>query len=518
MSVLLPLNALSKEEQAKIYSDMTFHSNTTWRYVGGRRRAFPTKDPLCGCVVHGNYVKVPRLYAQNNFRHLIIENDEGLDVKFNFTGRLLDKQIRPVNECLEQLRRDGTSLMGFCTGFGKSVCMSYVAAELGGYTLFLVDGTVGNTQIPKTLKEMTDADIWVVGEKAPTSASIVVCMDTRIHKIPVEYLRKFTTVIIDEAHCWLTKLRYSILFMVEPKYLVLATSTPRDQCGLWPALGSFVGDNRVIRVFERPFNVYIFYTGIKVETVKEKSGNTSWTKLVRSLCDNEKRNDLILKTVHDNVNHGFKILILTWREDHADMLAKCIKGMGISASKFTGKTASYDDAWVITGTISKINKAFDEKAMCPNFAGMRINMVMLVGSTKSDILLEQMVGRSFRSEYPNIIHFVDDITIIKNHYRNVRKWYEDPRRKAVIHHIHNTADKSEDLTKACQPETSQEAMQLQIQRFKSSISSKQSDTHSVATTSTVSSSSTVGASTSSVGTSTVGTSAIGTDTFQFTLI
>jgi hypothetical protein len=436
MSIRIKRDGLTSDNIDRIRTDLTFHSKPNYRYVGGRRKAFPSKESLAGYTVIDDCIRVPRLYAMQNFIGHVIHNPRCISTTFNFTGTLLPKQIAPLQESLNQLVYHGCTLMAFCTGFGKSICMAYAAVQLKGLTLILVDGTVGNTQIPQSFREFTDAKIWVVGEPMPLEANVVVCMDTRVKHLPSEYLLQFTTVIIDEAHCWLTHNRYSNLFKVEPRYLILATATPRDQEGLWPALDSFIGRNKVVQVFDRPFNVFIYHTGIIVDIEKQKNGNANWSKLVKDLCDHPERNKQILKMIVDNVRKGFKLLILTWRENHAQDLVNWIMQQGILASKFTGKTSSYSDAWCIVGTISKINKAFDEKTMCPDFAGMRINLVMLVGSTKSDVLLEQMVGRGFRADCPNIIHLVDDVAIIKRHLSAVRPWYSDTRRKAIINEIY----------------------------------------------------------------------------------
>lgn len=499
MSIRINWTLLTKAQRDKVKKDLTFHAKPKFLYIGGRRRAVPSKESLQGYILlRGSVIsklnlsyttdaegkpvaiepmdqiRVPRLYGIHNFPSLVLHNIHWTSINIEFTGSLLPKQVEPVNNCLQQVIRDGASLMAFCTGFGKSVCMAYMAAYLHGFTLFLVDGTVGNTQIPETLRKFTNANIWVVGEKAPSQANIVVCMNTRIDKIPIEYMAKFTTVFIDEAHCWLTQKRYSILQRLEPRYLILATSTPRDQYGLWPALQTYVGENSVVEIFDRPFNVYIYHTGVKVEKVQGKRG-TDWARLVTDLTNSEERNRLILKLVRENIENDYKILILTWREPHAEYLTKEINKMDIPASKFTGKTKTYSDANCIIGTIAKINKAFDEQTMCPDFAGIRINLVMLVGSTKNDTLLEQMVGRGFRAECPNIIHLVDNIDTIKRHLYSIYPWYKDSRRRASIYEIH--IDKPE-KNKLVQGDSNNSSFRSTIQNTNSSSYSSSSSSSS----------------------------------------
>jgi superfamily II DNA or RNA helicase len=442
MSVRLQFDQLSRAERDRIQKDLTFKPKAEYIYVKGRRKEVQRKDTLYGyLILNANYIRVPMLYAIRNFPSKIVYNTEWVASNINYTTdpnkQLQPKQVEPVEQCLKMLRSTGSCLKAFCTGFGKSVCMAYTIAELGGLTLFLVDSKVGLKQIPETLRQFTDAKIWMVGNDCPPETNIIVCMTTRIHKIPIEYLKLITTVVADEVHCFLTVNRYSIFFMVEPRYLILATATPSDKYGLWPALDVFVGENKVERVFERPFNVYIYHTRISVPILKQKNGMPNWTALVNDLCIHEERNEIIIKMVSDNVKKGFKILILTWRENHTHFLSNAINQLGIKSSVFAGNKETYEDAWCIIGTIAKINKAFDEATACPDFGGMRINLVMLVGSTKDPILLEQMVGRGFRAEHPNIIHLVDDVRIIKNHLKAVMPWYTDARRKGTVSEIFN---------------------------------------------------------------------------------
>lgn len=443
MSVRLRFDLLTRAERDKIQKDLTFKPKAEYIYVKGRRKEVSRKEPLYAYqILDSTYIRVPMLYAIKNFQSKIVYNTEWVSSDINYTGdpakQLKPKQIEPVEQCLNMLRTTGSCLKAFCTGFGKSVCMAYTIAQLKGLTLFLVDSKVGLKQIPETLKQFTDAKIWMVGKDCPPETNIIVCMTTRIHKIPVEYLKLITTVVADEVHCFLTPNRYSIFFMVEPRYLILATATPSDKYGLWPALEVFVGDNKVERVFERPFQVYIYHTNISVPILQQKNGMPNWSALVKDLCENEERNDIIINMVSDNVQKGFKILILTWRESHTRFLSDAINGLGIKSSVFAGSKETYEDAWCIVGTIAKINKAFDEATACPDFGGMRINLVLLVGSTKDPILLEQMVGRGFRAEHPNIIHLVDNVKIIKNHLRAVMPWYTDTRRQGTVTEIHHS--------------------------------------------------------------------------------
>jgi len=97
--------------------------------------------------------------------------------------------------------------------------------------------------------------------------------------------------------------------------------------------------------------------------------------------------------------------------------------MGESVDSMAGTKSTYSDSRILVGTISKIGTGFDEKTACPNFNGVRINMLILCTSIKKASLLEQSIGRVFRAEMPVVIDLVDDNPILKRHWKERQKWY-----------------------------------------------------------------------------------------------
>ena len=49
-----------------------------------------------------------------------------------------------------------------------------------------------------------------------------------------------------------------------------------------------------------------------------------------------------------------------------------------------------------------------------------LGVLIILGSTKNPQFLEQIVGRGMRSQQPKIIHFVDDLKIIKQIVKYVK--------------------------------------------------------------------------------------------------
>ena len=72
-------------------------------------------------------------------------------------------------------------------------------------------------------------------------------------------------------------------------------------------------------------------------------------------------------------------------------------------------------------------------------------MLILTGSTKSLVSVEQQCGRVFRSDTPIIIDLVDDNRICKGHWRERLKYYKHPDQNGTI--IYSKMYKNDDKNK-----------------------------------------------------------------------
>jgi len=428
-------------------------------------RNAPQPDPMLAFQIEDGIIKMPRHYGLIYFKEKFIINANRPDLSINFTGKLFNHQIDVITEGITFIRNEGGVIYALRTGFGKTVVSAYTSCLLGGMVMVLCESTIVLDQWKNTYKQFTDAKVWVVGEDPPPVAHVVICMTTRIDKLPIDYRKVFNTVIVDEAHCFGTQPRINCLLQFEPKYVILATATPKRDDGLFAAVSTFSGDNKVIRIWEDDFKVIKYNTGIQVPIEINKNGKPDWSKLTRKLCEEPDRNDLILQIVRDNVAKGFKVLILTWLSDHVKFLHQQISLEGISCEFLTGSKTKYIDSRVLVGTIAKIGKAFDEKMACTTEVKGRLDLLLLVGSIKSRNALEQGVGRVFRAASPNVIHFVDDNKISKRHWTSPRPWYKS--RKGEI-----TEASSPLVGKKKVKTISSEDMALkQLQRWKGQVGS-----------------------------------------------
>lgn len=348
-------------------------------------------------------------------------------VKYSFTKQLYHSQVQIIEDAIDGLTKYGSCILNLYTGFGKTVVSAYLGAWSQKITLVLYTNTILEPQWESTFRDFTDARIWIVkpnNPPPPEGPHVILCMNTRFNLLSKEYVKNIGTVIYDEADTFCTPGRVNCLLGVTPKYVIAATATLQREDGMHAMIESVCGTNNVIRKISRkPFLVYKYMTGIHIEQKINKQGTVDWAQITKDQAHSRERNFLIYNLIRCNMNS--KILILTWRkDDHVIPLANWLSQMGLNVDYMAGTKKNYSDSHVLVGTISKIGRGFDEKAACDNYNGIRINLLILVGSTQSVKLLEQVAGRVFRSEFPQIVHFVDECNVSKNHWAVASPWYK----------------------------------------------------------------------------------------------
>jgi superfamily II DNA or RNA helicase len=167
--------------------------------------------------------------------------------------------------------------------------------------------------------------------------------------------------------------------------------------------------------------VYAVETGVIPTVILDRSGKMIWSKYVSSLVQDEYRNDLIVSWIEKNQHR--KILVLTDRKEMIENISKRLENKGMEHDFLFGSKKKYKDTKILLGTWAKIGVGFDEKNACENFSGMRIDLVFLLFSTKQAWLVEQSVGRGFRSNMPAVVDFIDNHPTSKNHFANRQRWY-----------------------------------------------------------------------------------------------
>ena len=434
MAVRVKLDDITPE-QKKIIRKYLLMQPKDDSYFKKKQRFTQTKDPICIYSIDKpkNEIVLPYTFGNTLLKYHINSRLTYPDGNFNMVNtELRPHQVPIIQTALEHLKTKGTTTLGVPPGSGKTVMSTYLASLQGGVVLVISPLTVVHNGWLSTFEKFTDAKIWVNDGKTPcpSSLNIILTMDTMFHKIPSQILSVVRTLIIDEAHMFCTPGRIHCLLGTTPKYVIACTATPYRTDEMESILHAICGTHGIFIKPTKHYTVYKYLTGIKTEIEKTKSGGANWPKLVKDLADDPKRNAIILDLVIRNPSH--KIMILTWNKSHAYFLCELFREHGISADVLAGNKSNYQDSRVLVATFAKSGVGFDECVVATDWNGVRLNMMLLTGSTKNVYSLCQFVGRVFRADSPIIIDFVDDNRITKSHWRKRVKWYEDPDQNGTV--------------------------------------------------------------------------------------
>ena len=460
MSYRVRYNQLSDEEKTQIKTDLTLHEpQTKYQYANWKGRNNPKKgkeivfysvdegsdaEPSIDRA-NGPYILLPMFYASRLFRRAHINRSRVFPQiePFHMTAPPRDYQQEVIDLSLRNFMAHGSTFLNVFCSYGKTYVAAFLSALFSHSDQLLTlvtypGGTVAESW-EGTFKNRTTAKLYVVGESSgeiPSDVQVILCMDTRLMKIPLSIRRKVGHLVVDEADCYCTPGRVEGLLSTEPMYVTLLTATYERDDGMQIMLDLLAGSKeyitnsgmvldgpeRITRISRKPFFVFQRPTPFRPDP-KQGDYGVVYDSLLAELDKMTERNSMIIETVLDNLDQ--KILILTYHVDHAEKLhawlSHYLQPLGKNVSLLAKNIKTYSDAPVMVATLKKAGRGFDEEQKCVDWNGERFNMLILASSTMK---IEQVAGRVFRADVPLIIDFVDDHKNLKKHWGIRRKWYE----------------------------------------------------------------------------------------------
>lgn len=398
MSVRILTSELTNNEKMKILKSVTVLTKTPFEVL--------LRDTDSWCV--------PVVVAKNVLNKTNI-NLQHKKVDFDFISTLREEQKQVYKEITEKIRNSYYLLLNLYTGFGKTILSTYILSRSKRLGVVLMTKDTLLNQWITSFKEHTDAKVWVVNNNPiPNEFNVILCMIGRVDKIPQNIIDQIGFVVIDEVHEFYTEIRALKILKFHPKFIIACSATPIQ------------GDNGVLKMFVADEIYRRSSTTIKVVI---KLGialiykANDWKTIIDEIVYNEKRNQLIVSVVKEYITR--KILILTWRTDHAEILRNMINMQGITCDVLIRDKKNYNNSQVLIGTISKAGTGFDEELLCNDFDGKRLNTLIIATPLRSEKQLIQMIGRIRRSSDPLVIDIKDrGNRVVLNQYYERRKVYE----------------------------------------------------------------------------------------------
>nr|AAU82574.1 DNA or RNA helicases of superfamily II [uncultured archaeon GZfos18F2] len=293
------------------------------------------KPRIIGCAENFPlYIGLPRgcldaaqeLLKQNDIRAEIQdERVAGCKVAVKFIGKLRKDQKVAVRAMLKQ----EMGVLCAPTAFGKTVSAAALIAQRKVSTLILVHRAELLRQWQErltTFLELPKDTLGLIGggnKKLTGKIDIAVMQSlSRRGELP-ELLDGYGQIIVDECHHISAFSFEAILKQAKAKYVVGMTATPIRRDGRHPIIFMQCGPIRhsAARPENGPAHLEVWPQNLSAPEIPPESGIQD---VFRILANDNSRNRRIAQNILDAYQEGRKILVLTERTEHLELLRKAI--------------------------------------------------------------------------------------------------------------------------------------------------------------------------------------------------
>ena len=426
--------------------------------------------PICDVSMFGNasrdatysvfketksLIYVPKMYGieKYGFPKKIAKNFNGQDVSLEFTGgTLFPRQIEPRDSILNACYDKGGGILKIAPGSGKTVIALEVLCRLGKKTLVIVNRITLMSQWEEEItKFIPSAKIGRIQGKNVNvqGKDIVIAMLHSLSQIeyPPETFNDFGLVIVDECPNTCTKMFSQILFKICSKYSIGLSATPERSDGCEYVLkwhiGNIVYNLKEERKGNDPIILFIKmessnYKEIKIVNRFTNRDQIQFTSMLSDLVEMKQRNDLIVNVIQQLGKKGRKILVLSERRNHIQLLYQALKDSEFTVGKFMGsmKKQELDHAKTCSVILATFSSFSEGVSVCD------LDTLLLTtpkkytdndslrdsNSKKDNGKMQQIIGRIFRKEHtitvPLIVDFCDNFSVYKHQTTTRKKFYK----------------------------------------------------------------------------------------------
>lgn len=429
MSYKVLKSELTNEQKELISNILTIYPKVRQNYNNNPRQRYTNSNKINHIEfftfdIENEYIYLPYMFAAKLLQIIPNSNNKFKKTNREFTGKLRAEQIEVEEEALNDLKEVGTTIIGLRPGFGKTVIGASLAVKLKLLTVVLITRDILATQWYNSFTKFTTMRVWMVdNKKPPEKFDVIICMRDRWDKIDKEIREKVGIMIIDEAHMFCTPSAVECILSFNPYYIIAETATLEREDEMHHMIYAICGEKQIVREPNVQFRVIKYNTGIIPVTKYSDDKLRYWTNLRNELENNRSRIRLAYRIIKENPNS--KVLILTSRVDSILAIKDYLKEKNVNRDYMYAKKSTYRDSRVLIGTVSKLGTGFDPASSCLDFEGVHFDLLILFCSFRSIPLINQNIGRVFRTNYPSIFYFVDDNSTIKNHWSIFKKWCVD---------------------------------------------------------------------------------------------
>lgn len=262
------------------------------------------------------------------------------EIKFTSNIKLLPAQESIVEKALES----DSGVVVAPSGSGKTIIGLEIIAQRKLPALILVhrkqllDQWIDRTQSFLGIPKKDIGQYYSVKKK--TGEQVTVAMMQTLVRISnfTELQNKFGTIIVDECHHIPAKTFREVVSQLNPKYIYGLTATPKRKHNDEPLIYMFIGD--IIAQMEQAREIItetatLSYKPVKTQIIIRETSlevpfkftTDNFQLLAKLICFDTNRNQMILKDITEQTSQGKKVLFLSERRDHLEILNLYLKGL-----------------------------------------------------------------------------------------------------------------------------------------------------------------------------------------------
>lgn len=331
-------------------------------------------------------------------------------------GKVLDSwrskiTLRPYQTGVpEEIAKHSQGVIRLDTGYGKTIIALRLAEILGQRTLFIVPKLDLLNQFAYEIKEWFNEDPGIIqGEQCSIKTFTVATLQSLRNRLRDGTLngREFGTVIVDECHQVVPAKSRSVIEAFDAYYRYGLTATLGRSDGQGRAIHYLFGPTLIDRKLERAT------PRVAIATFNGYIAVDEYADMITAQVENEERNKLIVGIAQEQMNQGRKVLILTKRVNHYDLIGHELDNYRTYRIRSDSKRQERSDTLqslrkghtdfdCILGTFSLLSTGIDIPSL---------DTLIIAGDLKSSVLTEQSAGRILRlfdgKERPLIIDVTD---------------------------------------------------------------------------------------------------------------
>ncbi len=437
---------LSEEQKNKLIKDLTAKPKMVQGF--GPINQPPIEYPIF--LESNSSYYVPRFYGLQEFGPITTNKmSPGQTIDIQFKGQLRPEQI-PIQKLYlnEDLGQGAGGIISLKCGGGKTVLALSIISEIKKKTIVLVHKDFLMTQWrDRILEFLPDAKVGKIQQDTVDieGKDIVLAMvqSVSMKEYPKEVFDLFGLAIFDECHHLGAEVFFKCMQKVSSSNMLGLSATPKRKDGLQWVFEAFIG--KIVYQTKE-----VVTDGVEVNVIDYYNDDPTYNKecllytkkpcipkMINNVCQCWLRTEMILQLIKKNYELGRKVLILSDRRAHLDIMLEWLLKEKIPSGLYVGGMKPFDlhesqEKDVILGTFSMAAEGMDIP---------KLNTIILA-SPKSDVV--QSVGRIMREKaavrkfHPLIIDINDTHENFQTFKRQCQKrmtYYKQQKYKIMLHKV-----------------------------------------------------------------------------------